>query len=100
MELPPPHVLLQLDAIIVAQRESDGNRAATGDAPPAEARSTQRETKFRSPGSQGRHAARSPFVWYLDVAKASHAARDEAHVASDGVGLLTVTRGSATARAA
>ena len=24
MELPPPHVLLQLDAIIVAQRESDG----------------------------------------------------------------------------
>ena len=25
MELPPPHVLLQLDAIIVAQRESDGN---------------------------------------------------------------------------
>ena len=26
MELPPPHVLLQLDAIIVAQRESDGAR--------------------------------------------------------------------------
>ena len=27
MELPPPHVLLQLDAIIVAQRESDGAAA-------------------------------------------------------------------------
>ena len=26
MKLPPPHVLLQLDAIIVAQRESDGAR--------------------------------------------------------------------------
>ena len=33
MELPPPHVLLQLDAIIVAQRESDGNNeSAVGDA--------------------------------------------------------------------
>ena len=26
MDVPPPHVLLQLDAIIVAQRESDGSR--------------------------------------------------------------------------
>ncbi|CAH0370371.1 unnamed protein product [Pelagomonas calceolata] len=33
MELPPPHVLLQLDAIIVAQRESDGDNERVGDAP-------------------------------------------------------------------
>ena len=32
MELPPPHVLLQLDAIIVAQRENDGNNESVGDA--------------------------------------------------------------------
>ena len=35
MELPPPHVLLQLDAIIVAQRESDGNSPPPVMAPPA-----------------------------------------------------------------
>ena len=35
MELPPPHVLLQLDAIIVAQRESEGKAPAPVIAPPA-----------------------------------------------------------------
>ena len=35
MELPPPHVLLQLDAIIVAQRESDGNAPSPVMPPPA-----------------------------------------------------------------
>ena len=34
MELPPPHVLLQLDAIIVAQRESEGNAPASPGRPP------------------------------------------------------------------
>ena len=28
MDVPPPHVLLQLDAIIIAQRESDANENA------------------------------------------------------------------------
>ena len=56
MELPPPHVLLQLDAIIVAQRESDGARvvatasaAATPSTPPRPVSRWHREDKERAP---------------------------------------------------
>ena len=53
MELPPPHVLLQLDAIIVAQRESDGARVvATPSAaatPPRPVSRWHGEVKERAP---------------------------------------------------
>ena len=53
MELPPPHVLLQLDAIIVAQRESDGARvvatASTAATPPRPVSRWLGEVKERAP---------------------------------------------------
>ncbi len=50
MELPPPHVLLQLDAIIVAQRESDGARVvATASAATPPRPVSHGEVKERAP---------------------------------------------------
>ena len=69
MELPPPHVLLQLDAIIVAQRESDGARvvatASAAATPPRPVSRWHGEVKAARPtqsSSIGRGACRSERV--------------------------------------
>ena len=78
MELPPPHVLLQLDAIIVAQRESEGNAWH-----PAAMRRA-------STPSSGIEPATGLAPSCPGEATGSAAARDEVLVASMASGWVTV----------
>ena len=77
MELPPPHVLLQLDAIIVAQRESDGNNeSAVGDADEDDGDTTV-AYESSSTGSWCRARERRPATGVTRCASAAAAARHD-----------------------